>query len=58
MTKVIDRKSLDKIASSVGGLLAVGLLVAGGLMTWAYNFTNDPGKDPTFSSTNLFTRRW
>ena len=44
MAKVIDRKSLDKIASSVGGLLAVGLLIAGALMTWAYSFTNDQVK--------------
>jgi hypothetical protein len=34
------RKTFDLISSSVGVLLAVLLLVAGGLLTWAYSFTN------------------
>lgn len=35
------RKTFDLIASSVGVLLAVLLLVAGGLLTWAYTFVNN-----------------
>jgi hypothetical protein len=34
------RRTFDVIASSVGVLLAVLLLVAGGLLTWAYTFVN------------------
>lgn len=35
------RKTFDLIASWVGVLLAVLLLVAGGLLTWAYTFVNN-----------------
>jgi hypothetical protein len=35
------RRTFDLIASSVGMLLAVLLLVAGGLLTWAYTFVNN-----------------
>ena len=40
----MNRKVLDKIASGIGLLLAVVLLVAGGLLTWGSNFTNDQVK--------------
>jgi hypothetical protein len=35
------RRTSDLIASSVGMLLAVLLLVAGGLLTWACTFVNN-----------------
>ena len=35
------RRTFDLIASSVGVLLAVLLLVAGGLLIWAYTFVNN-----------------
>ena len=35
------RRTFDLIASSVGVLLAVLLLVAGGLLTWAYTFVTN-----------------
>ena len=35
------RRTVDLIASSVGVLLAVLLLVAGGLLIWAYTFVNN-----------------
>jgi hypothetical protein len=35
------RRTFDLITSSVGLLLAVLLLVAGGLLTWAYTFVNN-----------------
>ena len=35
------RKTFDLIASSVGVLLAVLLLIGGGLLTWAYTFVNN-----------------
>jgi hypothetical protein len=37
----VRRKTFDLITSSVGVLLAVLLLVAGGLLTWAYTFVNN-----------------
>ena len=37
----VRRQTFDLIASSVGVLLAVLLLVAGGLLTWAYTFVNN-----------------
>jgi hypothetical protein len=37
----VRRRTFDLIASSVGVLLAVLLLVAGGLLTWAYTFVNN-----------------
>ena len=40
----MNRKILDKIASGLGLLLAVVLLVAGGLLTWGYSFTNNQVK--------------
>lgn len=36
----MNRKYVDKVASSTGLLLAVVLLLAGGLLTWGYSFTN------------------
>jgi hypothetical protein len=35
------RITFDFIASSIGLLIAIVLLVAGGLLIWAYNFTNN-----------------
>jgi hypothetical protein len=35
------RRTFDFLASCVGVLLAVVLLVAGGLLLWGYNFVND-----------------
>jgi len=40
----MNRKFVDKIASSTGLLLAVVLLLAGGLLTWGANFTNEQVK--------------
>lgn len=36
----MNRKFIDRVASTTGLLLAVVLLVAGGLLTWGYSFTN------------------
>ena len=41
---VVNRKFIDKVASTTGLLLAVVLLLAGGLLTWGYTFTNDQVK--------------
>jgi hypothetical protein len=38
---LMRRRTFDVIASSVGVLLAVLLLVAGGLLIWAYTFVNN-----------------
>jgi len=35
------RRTFDFLASGVGVLLAIVLLVAGGLLLWGYNFVND-----------------
>ena len=40
----MNRKFVDRVASSTGLLLAIVLLVAGGLLTWGYTFTNDQVK--------------
>ena len=40
----MNRKNIDKLASSTGLLLAVVLLIASGLLTWGYSFTNDQVK--------------
>jgi len=40
----MNRKFIDKVASSTGLLLAVVLLIAGGLLTWGYSFTNNQVK--------------
>jgi len=40
----VNRKFIDRVASTTGLLLAVVLLVAGGLLTWGYTFTNDQVK--------------
>jgi hypothetical protein len=40
----VNRKFVDKVASTTGLLLAVVLLLAGGLMTWGYSFTNNQVK--------------
>lgn len=36
----MQRKVFDQIASSVGAIIVVVLLVAGGLMTWGYTFAH------------------
>jgi hypothetical protein len=36
----VRRKTFDIILTAIGGLLTVGLLVAGGLLTWGYHFAN------------------
>jgi hypothetical protein len=36
----MDRKVIDRTASFIGLLLVVVLVVAGGLLTWGYNFAN------------------
>jgi hypothetical protein len=40
----VNRKYIDKVASTTGLLLAAVLLIAGGLLTWGYSFTNDQVK--------------
>jgi spore germination protein GerM len=40
----VNRKVIDQTASLIGLLLAVVLLVAGGLLSWGYNFANDQVK--------------
>ncbi len=40
----MNRKFIDKVASTTGLLLAVVLLLAGGLLTWGYSFTNNQVK--------------
>ena len=40
----MNRKFIDRVASSTGLLLAAVLLIAGGLLTWGYSFTNDQVK--------------
>jgi hypothetical protein len=40
----VNRKFIDKVASTTGLLLAVVLLLAGGLLTWGYSFTNNQVK--------------
>ena len=40
----MNRKFVDKVASTTGLLLAALLLLAGGLMTWGYSFTNNQVK--------------
>ena len=40
----MNRKFIDKVASATGLLLALVLLIAGGLLTWGYTFTNDQVK--------------
>jgi hypothetical protein len=39
------RRTFDIILTAVGGVLAVGLLVAGGLLTWGYHFANSTVHD-------------
>ena len=39
------RRTFDIILTAVGGVLAVGLLVAGGLLTWGYHFANQTVHD-------------
>jgi hypothetical protein len=38
---LVRRRTFDFLASGVGVLLAIVLLVAGGLLLWGYNFVND-----------------
>src|SRR6516164_7589024 len=38
---LMRRRTFDFLASGVGVLLAIVLLVAGGLLLWGYNFVND-----------------
>jgi len=40
----MKRKTFDKLASTIGLLLAIGLLVAGALLTWGYSFANSQVK--------------
>jgi hypothetical protein len=37
---IIKRRSLDIILTTMGGLLALTLLIAGGLLMWGYSYTN------------------
>lgn len=39
------RRTLDLLLTAVGGVLAVGLLIAGGLLTWGYHFANSTVHD-------------
>jgi hypothetical protein len=39
------RRTFDIILTAVGGVLAVGLLIAGGLLTWGYHFANQTVHD-------------
>jgi hypothetical protein len=39
------RRTFDLILTAIGGLLAVGLLIAGGLLTWGYHFANSTVHD-------------
>ncbi|MEU4237086.1 hypothetical protein [Actinoplanes sp. NPDC026619] len=39
------RRTFDIILTAVGAVLAAGLLIAGGLLTWGYNFANDTVHD-------------
>ncbi|GIF17338.1 hypothetical protein BJ973_009700 [Actinoplanes tereljensis] len=39
------RRTLDLILTAVGAVLAAGLLIAGGLLTWGYNFANSTVHD-------------
>jgi hypothetical protein len=39
------RRTFDIILTAVGGVLAVGLLIAGGLLTWGYHFANSTVHD-------------
>ena len=36
----MSRKTLDTLLSSTGAILAIVLLIAGGLLAWAANFAN------------------
>jgi hypothetical protein len=39
------RRTFDIILTAVGGVLAVGLLIAGGLLTWGYHFASSTVRD-------------
>lgn len=39
------RRTFDIILTAIGGVLAIGLIVAGGLLTWGYHFANDTVRD-------------
>jgi hypothetical protein len=41
----MPRRSFDLILTAIGGVLAVGLLIAGGLLTWGYHFANSTVHD-------------
>src|ERR1700742_4665552 len=41
----MPRRTFDLILTAVGGVLAVGLLIAGGLLTWGYHFANSTVHD-------------
>jgi hypothetical protein len=41
----MPRRTFDIILTAVGGVLAVGLLIAGGLLTWGYHFANSTVHD-------------
>jgi len=50
----VRRKTFDVIASSVGLLLTVLLLVAGGFLWWAYTFTNNEVHDQLVAQKIVF----
>jgi hypothetical protein len=49
----IDRRTVDRILIGLGVVIAVVLAVAGGLLTWGANFSNDYVYDE-LSSQNIF----
>ena len=50
----MHRKTFDVIASSVGVLLTVLLIVAGGFLWWAYTFTNNQVQDQLVAQKIVF----
>jgi hypothetical protein len=42
---MMRRRTFDLILTAVGAVLAVGLLIAGGLLTWGYHFANSTVHD-------------
>ncbi len=50
----MNRKFVDKVVSMTGLLLALVLLVAGGLLTWGYSFANGQVKSQLASQQIVF----
>ena len=50
----MNRKFVDRVASTTGLFLAVVLLIAGGLLTWGYSFTNDQVKTQLAAQNIIF----